>query len=310
YRRALEQPGAVVLHDSVLHHFFLGQLDEAGYMEEFVYNFGEWNRGLAGELWRGRRTSASDPRYFAYNMLRRVAERARVVIVHNSAAAAAVRRHAPEAPVVEIPHLFAPPPLPSAGEVERYRGRLGIEPATRLFGVFGYLRESKRLDSILRAFQQVHAELPHTALLVAGEFVSTDLARALEPMLASPGVIRLPFLSDHEFWLAASAVDAAINLRYPDAGEASGIAIRLMGIGKPIMLTDGPAIERFPEDACIRIPIGPGEVDSVKQHLILLTSIIEAGRAIGLRGARHIQQHHRVESVGNRFWEVLREYCV
>ena len=128
YRRALERPGVVTLHDAVLHHFLLGQLDEAGYIGEFVYNYGEWNRGLAREMWRGRAASATDSRYFRYALLRRVAERARAVVVHNPAAARAVKEHAPEARVVEIPHLFQAPAPAGEEEVARYRRRLGIEP--------------------------------------------------------------------------------------------------------------------------------------------------------------------------------------
>jgi glycosyltransferase involved in cell wall biosynthesis len=310
YWKALERPGVIVLHDAVLHHFLLGQLDEASYIEEFVYNYGEWNRGLAGELWRSRASSGSDPRYFAYPMLRRVAEGARAVIVHNPAAVEAVLAHAPQARVVEIPHLFAMPPLPAEAEVIRYRQRLGVAFGTCLFGVFGYLRESKRLLSVMQAFARVHAELKNTALLIAGEFASTDLARAVEPLLQDPGVIRLPYLDEREFWLAASAVDAGINLRYPAAGESSGIAIRLMGIGKPVMLTESAEITRIPEGACIRIPSGAAEPDSLREHMILLTSISEAARAIGLRGAGHIREFHRVEQIGNRYWELLCESCV
>jgi glycosyltransferase involved in cell wall biosynthesis len=309
YRRALERPGVVVLHDAVLHHFLLGQLDESSYIEEFVYNYGEWNRGLARDLWHWRAASGSDPRYFCYPMLRRAVESALAVVVHNPAAAAAVAEHAPGARIVEIPHLFQTPGLPSPGQVERYRQKLGVAPATRLFGVFGYLRESKRLMTILQAFDRVHRELPETALLVAGEFASTDLARAAEPLLANPGVIRLPFLEESEFWLAASAVDAAINLRYPAAGESSGIAIRLMGIGKPMMLTDGPEAARFPEGSCIRIPAGPAESDALREHMVLLTSMVEVLRAIGLRAANYIEEHHRVDRIGNRFWDLLSEYC-
>ncbi len=33
YRQALERPGVVVLHDAVLHHFLLGQLDRSAYIE-------------------------------------------------------------------------------------------------------------------------------------------------------------------------------------------------------------------------------------------------------------------------------------
>src|SRR5665647_1924782 len=231
YRRAMASPGVVVLHDAVLNHFFLGQLSETQYVDEFVYNYGEWNRGLGRDLWRARAGSAADERYFRYPMLKRAAERARVV---------------------EIPHLFAPPQLPDEARVLRYRASLGVEPGTFLFGVFGYLRESKRVAAVLEAFRAVHSQVPRTALLLAGQFVSTDLERAVAPILGAPGapgVWRLPYLAEREFWLAARALDACINLRYPAAGESSGIAVRMMGIGKPVLLTEGSESAPFPEGA-------------------------------------------------------------
>ena len=307
YRRSLEHPGVVTLHDAVLHHFLLGQLSEAAYIEEFVYNYGEWDRGLARDLWRTRVSSGSDSRYFAYPMVKRVAERARAVVVHNPAAARMVSEHAPAARVVEIPHLFDPPAASDA-EVVRYRQRLGISPASFLFGVFGYLRESKRLISVLEAFADVHRELPATALLVAGQFASSDLERAAAPLLAADGVIRLPHLSANDFWLAARAADACINLKYPAAGETSGIAVRLMGIGRPVLLTDSPECARFPEDACIRVPAGPAERDSLRAHMILLASVNGVAGAIGAHAAAHIQEHHQVEKIGKQYWDLLCEY--
>jgi glycosyltransferase involved in cell wall biosynthesis len=309
YRRALDRPGVVVLHDAVLNHFLLGQLDEPAYLAEFVYNYGGWHRSLAWDLWRGRAASGSDSRYFEFPMLRRIAESALAVVVHNPAAAAAVRRHAPTARIVEIPHLFQEPHLPPLAESLRLRDRLGVSPAAFLFGVFGYLREPKRLMSVLEAFAHVHARLPQTALLVEGSFVSSDLERAAAPLLDGPGIVRLPYLRERDFWTAAAAVDACINLRYPAAGETSGIAIRLMGIGKPLLVTEGSESSGFPEDACIRISAGLGERDSLIEHMILLTSMKQVARAIGLRGADHIQAHHRVTQVGTQYWNLLCEMC-
>jgi hypothetical protein len=302
YARALEQPGVVVLHDAVLHHFLLGHLDERRYVEEFAYNYGEWSRGLAQDLWRGRAASGADHRYFEFPMLRRIAERSRAVVVHNPAAGRIVLEHAPAARVEEIPHLFAPPPLPSDGEAVRFRERLGVGLDRFLFGVFGYLRESKRLMTVLEAFAEVSGR---TSLLVAGEFVSSDLARAAEPILSAPGIVRLPHLSERDFWLAASAVDACINLRYPAAGETSGIAIRLMGIGKPVLLTESEESSRFPEDACLRIAPGAAERESLRHHMVLLTSMPEAARAIGRRGAGHIRSCHWVDEISGRYWRLL-----
>src|SRR5450631_1724403 len=42
YEQALQVPGVIVLHDAVLHHFFLGSLTAAQYIAEFVYNYGQW----------------------------------------------------------------------------------------------------------------------------------------------------------------------------------------------------------------------------------------------------------------------------
>ena len=112
YERALETPGVVVLHDAVLHHFFLGTLSESEYIAEFIYNYGGWNEDLARGLWQRRARSAADPVYFRYPMIKRIVERSLAVIVHNPGAASIVEKHVPGAIIHEIPHLLDPPPIP------------------------------------------------------------------------------------------------------------------------------------------------------------------------------------------------------
>jgi glycosyltransferase involved in cell wall biosynthesis len=308
YRRALARPGVVVLHDAVLHHFLLGQLGRDSYIEEFVYNYGDWNRSLAEELWEHRATSGSDSRYFHFPMLKRIARSSRAVIVHNPAAARVVEEHAPDTPVIEIPHLFSEPELPAEAAVLRFRAALGLPAGAYVFGVFGYLRESKRLMNILRVFARLHHERPDTALLVAGAFVSTDLDRAARPLLRGPGIVYQPYLSYGDFRLAARAVDACINLRWPTAGETSGISICLMGIGKPVLVTESMECSRFPEEACLRVAPGIEEVDSLWSHMVLLTSFSGVGRAIGQRAARHVETRHNLERVAQQYWNTLCEY--
>jgi glycosyltransferase involved in cell wall biosynthesis len=305
YRRAIARPGVVVLHDAVLHHFFLGSLGEREYVDEFVYNYGEWHRQFAHELWRGRASSGCNQRYYGYPMLRRIAEVSLAVVVHNPAAARLVRQHAPSARVVEIPHLFAPPATLAGRDTLSFRYSLGLSSRTFLFGVFGYLRESKRVMSILRAFDAVHRSLPDTALLVAGEFVSSDLERAAAPFLQRPGVRRLGHLPEREFWLAASACDVCISLRYPAAGETSGISVRLMGIGRPVMVTVGEETSRYPETACFRIPPGVAETASLTEHSMLAALLPQTSREIGERGAGHIHSFHSLNRVADEYWDTL-----
>jgi glycosyltransferase involved in cell wall biosynthesis len=177
-----------------------------------------------------------------------------------------------------------------------------------VFGVFGYLRESKRIMNILRSFDAIHRALPHTALLLAGEFVSSDLARAVEPWLGRPGILRMGHLPERDFWIAARAVDACINLRYPAAGETSGIAVRMMGLGKPVMVTDSEESARYPDTACFRIAPGVAEKASLTEHGILAASLPQTTREIGARGAQHIRSSHALDRVADEYWETLCAY--
>jgi glycosyltransferase involved in cell wall biosynthesis len=307
YKRAVDRPGVAVLHDAVLQHFFLSSLDEAGYVGEFVHNYGEWMTDFAGELWAGRARSGADPRYFEYPMLKRIAQRSRAVIVHNAAAARAVRRHAPEARVEEIPHLFVPPAhMPSESETGQLRAELGLGPKTLLAGVFGHQRETKRLHAVMRALDRASRAGADVRLLVAGAFVSTNLERALGPMLADPCVMRVGYLPEHDFWRYAAAVDVCVNLRFPTAGETSGIAIRLMGIGKPVIFTAGEELARIPQNAALRVEMGALEEEMLAGYLVWLAQDREAASEIGRRAAAHIAHEHSLDDVAGRYWRVLK----
>jgi glycosyltransferase involved in cell wall biosynthesis len=305
YSRALKHPGVAVLHDAVLHHFFLGTLSETEYIQEFTYNYGAWAEEQARDLWRTRARSGTDPRYFRYPMLKRIAETSQAIIVHNPAALEMVRRHAPAAVIYEVPHLFEPPALPPQYQVERLRARLGLSRQTLLCGVFGHLRESKRILPTLRAFATAQRETD-VALLVAGEFVSSDLARACAPLLEARGIIRIGYIPEDQFWLWAAATDVCINLRYPPAGETSGIAIRLMGIGKPVMVTAGQETARFPQAACVRVDPGEAEEEMLAAYLMWLARNPEDARAIGQNAQAYVLEQHAADRVGTLYWDILR----
>jgi glycosyltransferase involved in cell wall biosynthesis len=307
YERAIQRPGVAVLHDAVLQHFFLGMLDEFHYTGEFVFNYGEWMRGLAADLWKNRARSAAETRYIEYPMLKRIATVSKALIVHNPAAARAVEKHAPDARVIEIPHLFVPPELPSKIDITRFRDRLGLHPRALLIGVFGHLRESKRVPSLLRAMARVWDEGVDARLLIAGAFASSDLERALASQLGDARIIRRDYLPEPEFWRYASATDVCVNLRYPTAGETSGIAVRMMGIGKPVIFTAGEEIARIPENACLRVDAGPAEEEMLAETLLWLARNPDAANEIGRRAAAHIREHHAMETIAAQYRNALNK---
>jgi glycosyltransferase involved in cell wall biosynthesis len=199
---------------------------------------------------------------------------------------------------LELPHLLAPVSLPHAQEAELLRARLGGGP---LFGVFGHLRESKRVLPVLRVF----STLPDCRLFLGGDIISSDLRRAAAPYLALPNVHHIGYMSPQAYWTAALAMDACINLRYPAAGETSGVTVGMMGAGKPVIMTDSIENSRYPADTCIKISAGASEEAE-------LDAIIRWGaqtrpylREIGASAAEYIRETHAIDKVADKLIECV-----
>lgn len=306
YARALETPGVIVLHDAVLHHFFLGASTQEQYLAEWIYNYGAWRRDLGEELWRERARGPIDPRYFQFPMLRRILERSLCVIVHNPGACAIVQDALREPrPIEIISHFSKQDESPEAPDTARFRERLGIAQDVTLFGIFGYLREPKRVMNCITAFRKLHAIRPNTVLVLAGEIVSRDLERLLASEPPHPAIRRLPHLDEKDFRIAAAAVDCCLNLRYPGVGETSGISVMLMSLAKPVVVTDNLENSGFPAEAVLRVTPGVAESAELFEHMVLVTEFPAIAREIGSAARLHIRKHHSLEAVARRYWEVL-----
>lgn len=288
YERAIAVPGVALLHDAVLHHLLIGSLGEARYRAEFVYNYGAWAEDLAGSLWARRARSMSDPRYFRYPLLKRLAERSLAVVTHSEEARRVVLSHCPGARVHVIPHLNLEDPgaLPSPSERERFRREsLGLDSRDFLLGVYGHLRETKRVGTVLVALDVLRERGIPANLLVAGEYASDDYARTMRPRLeAHPGVLLRGDTDAGEFRALLGAADVCVNLKHPSAGESSGIAVRAMALGVPLILSENAA-DAPPRGAFVPIPTGPAELPALVESLAWLARD-PAARAGIARAAR------------------------
>lgn len=284
YARALATPGVALLHDAVLHHLLIGSFEEARYIEEFTYNYGAWTEDLAKVLWRRRASAMSDPRYFRYPLLKRLAERSLALVVHSEDAHRAVTAHHPGARVRVIPHLDleSPGAAPRPAERERFRREsLGLRSADFLMGVYGHLRETKRIGSVLAALDALRENGIPAKLLVAGAFASDDYARSIRPRLeAHHAVILRGNTAEAEFRMLLCAADVCVNLKYPGVGESSGIAVRAMSLGVPLVVSESAGGDGCPPGALAPVRTGPAEVSSLVETLAWLARDPHARAAI------------------------------
>ena len=93
----------------------------------------------------------------------------------------------------------------------------------------------------------------------------------------------LGFTPIEDFVGYLAACDIVLNLRYPTVGESSGTLLRSLGLGKAVLVSEIGSFQEFPDDVCLKVPVGAGEEDLIFEYLNLLVSRPEVARALGER---------------------------
>ncbi|HBL31843.1 MAG TPA: glycosyl transferase family 1, partial [Acidobacteria bacterium] len=83
------------------------------------------------------------------------------------------------------------------------------------------------------------------------------------------------------FLLHMLAADLTINLRYPSAGETSGTLIRLLGMGKPVIVSHTGAFSEIPDDCCAKIDLDETEEELLAAVLLRLATDEPLRRRMG-----------------------------
>jgi glycosyltransferase involved in cell wall biosynthesis len=258
YAEAMRRPDVIVLHDLVLHHLIvemtLARGDAEGYVDAL-----RASHGAAGEAWARGRTIGLHHEIgnFLLPASVEVAQRARAVIVHNQWSAARLRSFGVTTPIHVVPHPY----VPESRTFDRdgLRQSLGLTPAHRVIGLFGFLTSAKRAEIVLEAFREARAQDDRLALLIVGEPApNIDVAA-----VSTAGVVLTGYVADADFPAYYAAADRLVNLRYPSAGETSGTLIRAFDAGKPVAVSDYAQFAELPDSCVVKVPFGQGELAAV-----------------------------------------------
>lgn len=306
YRALLEHPGIVVLHEFVLHHMVreltLFSGDPQGYVREMAYAYGRTGEAMAR---RCLETGVPlDP--WSYPLFERVVDASLGIIVHNRFTRDRVLASRPLARIATIPSHLS---LGNVADVsvEEARAALGVEPGTFAVATFGFLTASKRPEVLLRAFARLRREVPNARLLIVGEVSPHyDFARVFTPDLQE-GVTITGRLDLERFLLYMRAVDVAVNLRHPTAGETSGTVIRLLGMGKPLIVNNTGAFAEIPDDCCAKVDLDETEEELLFSYLRTFAADEALRRRMGENARRHVETHHSLAGSAQGYADFLRE---
>ena len=298
YEAALRHPGVVTMHESNLHHLIteltIRRGDWDAYVRECEYHGGPAARAFAERV----RKLEVGPDYEGVAMTRRLLESARGVVVHSHFMEGEIRAAGFGGPIGVIPHGAW---IPRADR-HAFRDKLGLDIDTPLVGIFGFLKPYKRIAESLRAFRRLAKLEPRARMILVGE---PHPEFAVEAMIRSLGLstnVRvLGFAPIEEFTGYLAACDIVLNLRYPTVGESSGTMLRAMGLAKALLVSGVGSFAEFPDEVCLKVPVGAGEEDLIFEYLNLLVSRPEIAREMGTRARNYVAERCNWGTVARQY---------
>ena len=298
YRLLQRQPGVVVLHEYMLHDL----VRHAGTADDFIaamrYSYGLSAEQTAREMVE---KPSQDDRW-AYPLFEPVVDAAGHVIVHGAVARARVLRSRPAADVSVVPLPSSLGGLPVVSDASRraLRQELIVGEGALIVASFGHITPIKRIEVNLRAFARLRRRYPTARYVLVGEI--SPYYQELHEMLTGPlgeGVIvtgRVPFPRLLELM---EITDIACNLRSLTGGETSAICVRLLGLGTPVVVSEGGWFSEIPDGCCARVGAGATEEDELVAVLEALASDPgprqEMGRAAAVWAAHELSFEQAVD---------------
>lgn len=272
YQQAMQIPGIVTLHDVVLYYLIYHALVRSGctkaFWDEVAYSEGT---AVAEQVRLDYLRGRTHDYELALN--RRLIERSLGVIVHSEWAAQRIA-HIATGPVQVIPMgcMLFPPDGGRFAQIGR--AFLGWPMDALIIGVFGIMHRVKRLETVVRVYRRLRERFPNIALVLMGPVDPTvwpliselrqNPARSLEE-----GIYLYPRRVPIELMLVSMlSVDIGVNLRNPTAGETSATLHTMLGMGKPVIVSDIGAYREYPNLCCPKIPTDENEESALYTTLL------------------------------------------
>jgi glycosyltransferase involved in cell wall biosynthesis len=300
------RPGIVVLHDFVLHHLVagmtLGRGEGAGYLDAMQREAGPVGRMLAHGVIDGLLPPLWEDRAADYPLAGEVLASATGLIVHSRYVEALVRDSGYQGPVWRVPHPAWTPPAEIA--------RAELPEGRTVIGCYGHLNPAKRLPQLLEAFALLRRRVPEALLLLVG---SLSPGLDFDPLYDRLGlrsgedVIRAGYVDETGLWSFLAACDVCVNLRYPTMGETSGIVVRALSLGRPLVVSDVGWFAELPDEAAVKVSVGGEEVHILADALELLVGDPELRSRMGEAALALAEGEHDVAWVADAYAAALEE---
>jgi glycosyltransferase involved in cell wall biosynthesis len=115
------------------------------------------------------------------------------------------------------------------------------------------------------------------------------------------------YVSMEDFYRYIAVTDLCVNLRLPRTGGTSATLLRLLSVGRPVIISNQAQYADIPDDVCLKAEVGDCAEDSVLAHMLDVAAHPDKARRIGERGRHYILQVHSLEKSARAYWEVIQD---
>jgi glycosyltransferase involved in cell wall biosynthesis len=298
---ALERrQGLVVLHEFVLHHLIagltLGRGDYEGYLSAMQRDSGVLGRMLAHGVVDHLLPPIWEERAQDFPLAGRVLDRAEGVICHSHYVERLAREYGYEGPIWVVPM----PAWPSV----KLTTRLAPTGRFPVLACLGHLNAAKRVPQLVEAFERVRRRFPDALLVLAGSAapgLRFDVARL------DDGVLRLDYRDENDLWQLLADCDVCVSLRWPTMGETSGMAIRALSLGKPLVVTDAGWFAELPDSVAAKVPVDDFEVATLAAMLELLAEDDDLRERMSVAASQYARREHDLDRVADLYLAAIEE---
>jgi glycosyltransferase involved in cell wall biosynthesis len=296
------RPGVVVLHDFVLHHLVagmtLGRGDADGYLDAMQRDAGTVGRLLAHGVVDKLLPPIWEERAQDFPLASVVLDRADALICHSRYVEQLAREYGYDGPISVIPMPAWP-----AVDVSGLR-RVVPEGAAPVLTCVGYLNAAKRVPQLLEAFDRLRETVADVRLVLAGS-AAADMR--LDRQILGEGVLRLGHLEENELWRLLADTDVCVSLRWPTMGETSGMAIRALSVGTPLVVSDVGWFSELPHAVAAKVPVDELEVETLVATLERLVSDADLRARMSAAAAGYARQEHDLDRVADLYVVAVEE---
>ena len=300
YRRSLEEPGLVVLHDLSLVDLakhLSDQLELPGLWKELMCR--QWGEDVRALVNRSEKSSvAYSEMVTRYPLFQPFLAGAMGVVVHSQYARDALR--AQLHPGIPLVQLNLPAPVPPATTLKR-------EQTDFLRFIFcGHVGPNRRLVEFMEAWGRLATPQKIRLDLFGNISDGLQLLQYAELFGVADYVTLRGYVGDAELEQALHSADFALNLRWPTMGEASASQMRYWSAALPTLVSDVGWYAELPDQAVCKISVA-NEAEDLRA--LLERALAKPGhyREVGLRGLEQLRSAHSAGHYAEQLVTLLRQ---